>query len=122
VRQLVPHPLRGAFFEIWVVPEVLKAHLPRGRRPRRFFYRVRGGLEIDLVLAKGGELVLVEIKSAWTPAGRYFSGLTCLAEVLAGREAPRSAGRIVVCGGGGSHSGAAGASSSPGGISTRSTG
>jgi predicted AAA+ superfamily ATPase len=98
-RQLETHPLRGALFETWVLAEVAKAHLHRGRRPRLSFYRDRSGLEIDLILERGSELVLVEIKSSQTPSGQPFSAFERFAEALTGPEAPRIAGRIVVYGG-----------------------
>ena len=97
--QLETHPLRGAFFETWVVAEIAKAHLHRGRRPRLSFFRDRSGLEIDLVLEKGADLVLVEIKSAQTPSSHSFSAFERFAETLAGQEGPRIASRIVVYGG-----------------------
>lgn len=98
-RQLATHPLRGALFETWVVAEIAKAHLHRGRRPRLSFYRDRSNMEIDLILEKGADLVLVEIKSAQTPSGQYFSAFERFAETLDRREAPRIADRVVVYGG-----------------------
>lgn len=97
--QLATHPLRGALFETWVVAEIAKAHLHRGRRPRLSFYRDRSGLEIDLILEKGVDLVLVEIKSTQTPSGHHFTAFERFAGTLAGRDAPRIAGRVVVYGG-----------------------
>jgi predicted AAA+ superfamily ATPase len=94
--QLATHPLRGNLFETWVVSEVAKAHLHRGRRPRLSFYRDSGGLEIDLVLEKGADLMLVEIKSAQTPSSQPFSAFERFAETLTGQEAPRIASRVVV--------------------------
>ena len=35
--QLEGHPLRGALLKTWVVAEIAKAHLHRGRRPRLSF-------------------------------------------------------------------------------------
>lgn len=98
-RQLGTHPLRGALFETWAVAEIAKAHLHRGRRPRLSFYRDRSGLEIDLVVEKGTELVLVEIKSAQTPSGQFLAAFDRLAGILDGKEAPRIADRVVVYGG-----------------------
>lgn len=98
-RQLETHPLRGALFETWVLGEIAKAHLHRGRRPRLFFYRERSRLEIDLVLERGADLTLVEIKSGKTPAGRFFKPFERFAETLADRETPRIAERLVVYGG-----------------------
>jgi predicted AAA+ superfamily ATPase len=95
--QLESHPLRGALFESWVVSEIAKAHLHRGKRPRLFFYRDSGGLEIDLILERGTDLLLVEIKSAQTPSGQYFNAIERLAAAFSGQESsPRIAGRVVV--------------------------
>lgn len=98
-RQLETHPLRGALFETWVVAEVAKAHLHRGRRPRLSFYRDRNGLEIDLILEKGADLVLVEAKSAQTPSSEHFAAFDRFAEALTAKPAPHIAGRVVVYGG-----------------------
>lgn len=98
-RQLENHPLRGALFETWVVAEIAKAHLHRGRRPRISFYRDSGGLEIDLILEQGTDLVLVEVKSSQTPSGQFFTAFERFAASLAGPAAPRIAGRVAVYGG-----------------------
>lgn len=98
-RQLETHPLRGALFETWVVAEIAKAHLHRGRRPRLSFYRDRGGLEIDVVVEKGPDLILVEAKSARTPSGQYLAAFERLAEILEAKQGPRIADRVVVYGG-----------------------
>jgi predicted AAA+ superfamily ATPase len=97
-RQLETHPLRGALFETWAVSEIAKSHLHRGRRPRLSFYRDRSGLEIDLILEKGADLVPVEIKSARTPSSQAFAAIERFAAVLADRG-PRILDRIVVYGG-----------------------
>ena len=95
--QLESHPLRGALFETWAIAEIAKAHLHRGRRPRLSFYRDSSGLEIDLILERGTDLTLVEIKSARTPSGQYFNAFDRLAASFEGQEgAPRIANRIVV--------------------------
>jgi predicted AAA+ superfamily ATPase len=98
-RQLATHPLRGALFETWVVAEIAKTHLHRGRRPRLSFYRDRDRVEIDLVLERGSDLVLVEIKSAQTPSGKQFVAFERFAATLAGADARPIADRIVVYGG-----------------------
>jgi predicted AAA+ superfamily ATPase len=101
-RQLATHPLRGPLFETWVVAEVLKQHRHRGRRPRLFFYQERGRLEIDLVIERGAELAVVEIKAGQTPQSKYFSAFDRLAQRLSakGESAPWHLGeRVVVYGG-----------------------
>jgi predicted AAA+ superfamily ATPase len=94
--QIESHPLRGALFETWTIAEIAKAHLHRGRRPRLSFYRDSSGLEIDLILERGTDLTLVEIKAARTPSGQFFNAFDRLAASLEGQEAPRIANRIVV--------------------------
>lgn len=98
-HQLAAHPLRGALFETWVVGEIAKAHFHRGRRPRLSFYRDRDRLEIDLVLERGGDLVLVEIKSAQTPSGKQFAAFERFANTISGTEGRRVSARFVVYGG-----------------------
>jgi len=96
---LETHPLRGLLFETWVLGEIAKAHLHRGRRPRVFFYREQNRLEIDLLLEKGADLTVIEIKSARTPSGRHFAAFDRLAKTLEGRDAPGISDRIVIYGG-----------------------
>jgi predicted AAA+ superfamily ATPase len=98
-RQLENHPLRGALFETWVVSEIAKAYLHRGRRPQISFYRDSGGLEIDLILEKGTDLILVEIKSSQTPSGQFFNAFERFTATLDGQETPKITGRVVVYGG-----------------------
>ncbi len=55
----------GAFFEGFVVAEVVKSFLNvNGIMPALSFYRDSNGNEIDLIIEKGGELYPVEIKKA----------------------------------------------------------
>lgn len=72
--QISSHPLRGALFETWVFTELLKGRTNRGLSPNLYFWRDRHGLELDFVMDRGQELVLIEAKSgrtipadAWRP-------------------------------------------------------
>jgi hypothetical protein len=98
-EQLPSHPLRGPLFETWVVSEIAKAYLHRGRRPRLSFYRDRSGLEVDLLIERGAELTAVEVKSARTPPASALQDFDRLAAAFAGTSAPRIARRLVVYGG-----------------------
>jgi predicted AAA+ superfamily ATPase len=100
-EQLATHPLRGAIFEGWVVSEVVKWHLHRGRRPQISFYRERDRHEVDLVLERGAELTLIEVKAGQTPRSDYFAPLTAFAAQVAARgdERWRVGPRLVVYGG-----------------------
>ncbi len=57
----------GAVFEGCVVMEAYKAFAAKGERPDLFFWRSREGLEVDLIIQKGGELFPVEMKLTATP-------------------------------------------------------
>jgi hypothetical protein len=85
VEELRHHPSRGAIFEGWVVAEVVKNRLHRGLRPEVAFYRNGKGLEIDLLVRRGGALAAVEIKSGATVVTDMLAGLRKFAAML--REA-----------------------------------
>jgi hypothetical protein len=87
--QLRHHRMRGAVFESWVISEVMKAHHHRGVSPSIFFFQDRRGLEVDLILERGGnEIAAAEIKSGATLAGDFLKPLDSLAEALAEAGGP----------------------------------
>lgn len=53
----------------------------------------------DLIVEKGTDLILLEVKSTQTPSGQLLAGFERLAEILEGKEAPRIADRVAVYGG-----------------------
>jgi len=59
--------MRGAFFETFVVSEILKSFYHNGQRPLLYFYRDTTQKEIDLLLEKDGKLYPVEIKLTANP-------------------------------------------------------
>jgi predicted AAA+ superfamily ATPase len=109
-EQLETHPLRGSIFENWVVSEVTTQHRHRGKRPRLFFYRERGRLEIDVVIEHGSELVLIEAKAGQTPSSSYFSAFPIFEKRIEERKDSRwtVARRLVVYAGSESQSRSAG--------------
>ncbi|HEX7506060.1 MAG TPA: ATP-binding protein [Polyangia bacterium] len=62
------HPLRGALFESFVVAELTKAFVHRGRDAPLYFWRDSTGHEIDIVMDLGDRLVPIEVKSGQTVA------------------------------------------------------
>lgn len=84
--QLNAHPLRGALFETWAIAELLKGRANAGLASNLYFWRDRGGLEVDCVLDRGNALVPIEIKSGQTVASDFFLPLARFAE-LAGELA-----------------------------------
>lgn len=70
--------MSGAFFETFVVSEIIKSYLNEGKRPQVFYYRDSEQKEIDLIIEENGKLQPIEIKKSANPkknAGRHFSVL-----------------------------------------------
>ncbi len=70
--------MSGAFFETFVVSEIIKSYLNEGRRPPIFYYRDSDQKEIDLIIEENGRLQPIEIKKSSNPkknAVRHFSVL-----------------------------------------------
>ena len=68
VEALTSGASSGAFFETFVLSEVLKSYYNKGElRPPFYFYRDRQGNEIDLMIMENGMLYPVEIKKSATP-------------------------------------------------------
>jgi predicted AAA+ superfamily ATPase len=83
--------MAGAFFETWVVSEVVKSWWHNGREAPIFYYRDRDGREIDLLIYQDGHLYPVEIKRSATvgkEAVRHF-------HVLEGLGLPIGSGGLV---------------------------
>jgi len=74
-EQLETHPLRGNIFETLVVAELMKTFLHRGERPPLYFWRDSNGVEVDVLIERGAQIVPVEIKSGKTVTRGFFPGL-----------------------------------------------
>lgn len=74
-EQLNIHQRRGAIFETWVVSEMLKHRLHRGKRNNLYFWRDRAGNEVDVLVDEGARLMPVEVKSGQTIASDFDKGL-----------------------------------------------
>ena len=61
--------MSGAFFETFVIAELIKSYWHNGRNAPIFFYRDRDKKEIDLLIEKDGTLFPIEIKKASAPSG-----------------------------------------------------
>jgi len=70
--------MAGAFFETYVVAEIIKSYYHAGKRPPIYYYRDTDGKEIDLIIEENGTLYPIEIKKSASPkkdAVRHFSVL-----------------------------------------------
>ena len=57
----------GAFFETFVISEILKSYYNNGTEPALFYYRDKDSKEIDLLIMENGTLYPLEIKMTATP-------------------------------------------------------
>ena len=81
VEGLQVSPYKGAVFESFVVSEALKAYLNAGKEPNVYFWRDKSGHEVDLLIAKGPEILPVEIKSSETISKEYFNNIEYLKSI-----------------------------------------
>lgn len=101
-RWLTPETLAngamsGAFFETFVVSEILKSYSNRGLDYRYFVYYYRGKdsnreNEIDLIIEQDGVLYPIEIKQSEQPTAKETSAFTILDKI---EEKKRGMGAVV---------------------------
>lgn len=64
--QLETHPLKGAIFENYILMELVKLQSFNIEPAQFYFWRSIDGVEIDVIIEKGGKLTPVEIKAGKT--------------------------------------------------------
>lgn len=82
-------PMIGPLFETFIVSEWVKAFLHRGERPELFYWRSKGGMEVDLLIDRNGRLYPIETKASATILPGHAQGLTQW-RALAGDSAAHS--------------------------------
>lgn len=85
--------MSGAFFETFVVSEIIKSWYNAGKTPPVFYYRDKDRNEIDLILESDGQLYPVEIKRGANPGKDAVAAFRKLAD--AGRKV--GPGGVVCC-------------------------
>ncbi len=58
----------GAFFETYVVTEIIKSYYNAGKHPDLYYYRDIDGKEVDLLIVEGNNVYPIEIKKSKNPA------------------------------------------------------
>ncbi|MEW5814973.1 MAG: DUF4143 domain-containing protein [Spirochaetota bacterium] len=84
-NQLLKSPLLGAFYETFVICEILKALYSSGKSVKLWFWRNQAGKEVDVVIERGGMYYLFEIKFNQNPSDKDLSGMKSF-ENLYGEE------------------------------------
>ncbi|MFH1361356.1 MAG: DUF4143 domain-containing protein [bacterium] len=73
---LPTHPQIGGIFETFVISEITKWFVHQGLEVPLYFWRDRGGNEIDLIIDKGELLYPVEIKAPQTISTGLYQNIT----------------------------------------------
>lgn len=70
--------MNGAFFETYVVSEIIKSYWHNGKNPNIYFYRDKDKKEIDLILEENGTLYPLEIKKKSNPTTEDIKAFSLL--------------------------------------------
>lgn len=81
-HSLLNGPSFGNLFETMIVCDFLKRFLHFGEKPSMYYLRSRDGMEIDLVLERGGKIHLFEIKSTMTITPKHIIALKRMRQEL----------------------------------------
>lgn len=85
------NPLYGRVFEHFCILEFMRLHSYKRTEHKLGFFRTRGGLEIDLIQEKHGQIRAIEIKSTSNINSSHTKGLNVFAEEFPNAEL------IIVC-------------------------
>jgi predicted AAA+ superfamily ATPase len=74
--------MAGAFFETYVVVEILKSYYNAGIfEPPLYYYRDKDAKEIDIIIEQDGTLYPVEIKKTSNPGKEHLANFTVLSKI-----------------------------------------
>jgi hypothetical protein len=86
-QHVLDGPMAGALFETAVVSNFKKTIDAYGVRDCLYYWRAVAGLEVDLLIDRGGKLLPVEMKMSSTLTPRHAAGLLAW-QRLAGQSSP----------------------------------
>lgn len=70
--------MSGAFFETWVVSEIVKSYYNAGKQAPLYYYRDKEQKEIDLIIHENGTLYPIEIKKSGNPSRSAIKNFSVL--------------------------------------------
>ena len=73
--------MNGAFFETFVISEILKSYRHNGKTPNLYYYRDSNNVEIDLLISQDGLLYPIEIKKTASPKKDDVKAFNTLAKI-----------------------------------------
>ena len=68
-------PMGGQIFETAVLAEIVKTFRNRGEEPKVYFWRTSSGIEVDIVIDSGTQLIPIEVKLSATPRPEMAYGI-----------------------------------------------
>jgi predicted AAA+ superfamily ATPase len=74
-EQLTTHPLRGHLFESFIIADLLKTLRNKGETGDLYFWRDSNGVEVDVIVERGNNLIPIEIKAGKTVHPESFGNL-----------------------------------------------
>lgn len=80
-EHLSNHAMRGAIFEGFLISEMLKSQMNKGKDPAIYFWRDHKGLEIDAVTESAQAIHFYEFKSSQTWHREYLDALLKVGEL-----------------------------------------
>ena len=81
-------PMSGAIVETAVINEIVRTIRHRGVEPRLYFWRTATGVEVDLLVETGRQIIPVEIKQSATPRPAMAKAISSLRADLGDAVAP----------------------------------
>jgi predicted AAA+ superfamily ATPase len=78
-------PMGGAIMETAVVSEVVRTLTHQGKDPQVYFWRLSTGVEVDLVVDTGKNLIPIEVKLSTTPNRQMAKGIETFRKDFGGR-------------------------------------
>ena len=83
-EEIKTHFANGLLFENYVITEYIKNTWNQGNSLSSYFWRDSKGKEIDILIEKGRQLKIVEIKSAKTIRPNFFDGVNYFEKIARG--------------------------------------
>ena len=68
----------GAFFETFIISEIIKSYINKGIQPPIYYYRDKEQHEIDILIWRNGHLHPLEIKMTASPDNKHISAFNVL--------------------------------------------
>ena len=94
-RVLRTGAMGGAFFETFIISEIIKSYINKGLQVPLYYYRDKEQREIDILIWENGRLHPLEIKMTANPGKKHVAAFKVLDDLPAPYE--RSEGGIICC-------------------------